>query len=256
MNVDVSYDGPVAILTLDRPERRNAFTMAMRQDIALAFEQLADDGNVRAIILTGAGGHFCSGADTGEMGEPGTVAFLARMRRLHRMIRAIAAIRKPTIAAVDGACVGAGWSLALACDLVIATPDARFAQIFGKIGYAPDAGAIWQLARLIPVMRAKEIVYSARTLDGTEALSLGLVLELVASDALMPRARDLARSLAAGPTLATGMAKAQFGSALSLSLDQFLEQEFLIQPLLATTQDHREGIAAVRDKRPPDFQGC
>lgn len=255
MSVNVSREGSIAIVTLNRPERRNAFTMAMRQDIALAFEQLAEDDSVRGIILTGAGGHFCSGADTGEMGEPGSAAFLARMRRLHRMIRAIASVAKPVIAAVDGACVGAGWSLALACDLVIATPGARFAQIFGKIGYAPDAGAIWQLARLIPVMRAKEIVYSTRTLDGTEALSLGLVLDLVESDALMPHALDLARSLAAGPTLAIGMAKRQFAGALAQSLDQFLDQEFTIQPLLATSDDHREGIAAAREKRAPIFQG-
>jgi 2-(1,2-epoxy-1,2-dihydrophenyl)acetyl-CoA isomerase len=177
------------------------------------------------------------------------------MRWLHRMIRSITAIRKPVIAAVDGACVGAGWSIALACDFVLASPRARFCQSFGRIGYVPDAAAVWQLSRLIGVMRAKEIVYSSRMVEADEALRLGLLLDIVQPQALMDEALTLARSLAAGAPLAIGMAKRQFEAAHTLSLDQFLELEFNMQPLMATTSDHQEGLSAAREKRPPLFEG-
>lgn len=255
MTVRIEKRGSTAIVTLDQPGRANAFTMAMREEIWRAFEGLADDDDARAIILTGAHGQFCSGADTGDMGHQSTAAFLRRMRWLHRMVKAVGGIRKPVIAAIDGACVGAGWSLALACDIAIATPRARFCQSFGRIGYVPDAGAVWQLSRLVGPMRAKEIVYSARMVDAQEALRLGLVLELVESETLMTRALEMAEALAQGPTLATGMAKRQFEVAQALSLDQFLDLEFAMQPLMATTQDHLEGIAAAREKRAPRFKG-
>ena len=253
--IRVERDGAVAIVTLDQPARMNAFTMAMREQLWQAFDQLAEDNETRAIILTGAGGHFCTGADTGDMGSQSSAAFLRRMRWLHRMIRAIAAIRKPVIAAVDGNCIGAGWSLALACDILIASSRARFALSFGRIGYVPDAGAIWQLSRLVGVMRAKEIVYSGRMLGAEEAQRLGLLLDLAEPDALMTTAMERARSLAAGPSIALGMAKRQFDAAHALSLDQFLELEFTMQPLMATTRDHQEGIAAMREKRAPHFSG-
>lgn len=255
MTVTVKVESSVGIVTLDRPDRMNAFTMAMREQIYRVFEQMAEDDAVRAVILTGAGGNFCSGADSGEMGASSSAAFLKRMRWLHRAVRAIATIQKPVIAAVDGTCVGAGWSLALACDLAIATPRARFSQIFRRIGYAPDAGAAWHLARLVGVMRAKEIVYSGRMVEADEALRLGLVLELVESERLLPRAMEIARSLANGPTLALGLAKRQFDAAFSMPFDQFLAHEFSMQPLLATTSDHREGVTAAREKRPPRFTG-
>lgn len=255
MSVRVDRDGPVALVTLDQPARMNAFTMEMREQIWQAFEYLAEDEDIRAIILTGAGGNFSSGADTGDMGSQTTARFLRRMRWLHRMVRSISAIQKPVIAAVDGVCVGAGWSLALACDLIIATPRARFSQSFGRIGYVPDAGAVWQLTRLIGVMQAKDIVYSARMVGAEEAQRLGLVLDLVEPDALLGAARERAQTLAAGPTLAIGLAKRQFEAAASLSLDQYLELEFSMQPLMATTTDHQEGVTAAREKRAPRFTG-
>lgn len=248
------HDG-IAVVTLNRPDRRNAFTMAMRGRIADLFTELADDDTVRAIVLTGAGGHFCAGSDTGEMGRSDTAAFLHRMRLLHRMIRAIAACPKPVIAAVEGNCVGAGWSLALACDMVVAAPSARFCQIFGRIGYIPDAGAIWHLTRLVGPMRAKEIVYSTRMIDAAEALALGLVLDVVLDQPVLDRAVALATDMAKGAPLAQAMAKQLFDTASTQSLDQFLAQEFSVQPMLATTADHHEGIKAAQDKRPPRFTG-
>ncbi|ANI76782.1 MULTISPECIES: enoyl-CoA hydratase/isomerase family protein [Sphingobium] len=255
MTIRAARDGPVAIITIDQPGRMNAFTMEMREQLWRQFEDLAEDDGVRAIILRGEGENFCAGADTGDMGAQSTGAFLRRMRWLHRMIRSITAIRKPVMAAVDGACVGAGWSIALACDFVLATPRVRFCQSFGRIGYVPDAAAVWQLSRLIGVMRAKEIVYSSRMVEADEALRLGLLLDIVQPQALMDEALTLARSLAAGAPLAIGMAKRQFEAAHALSLDQFLELEFNMQPLMATTSDHQEGLSAAREKRPPLFEG-
>jgi 2-(1,2-epoxy-1,2-dihydrophenyl)acetyl-CoA isomerase len=255
MSITLHRDGAVAVVTIDRVAQRNAFTMAMRQDMADAFTALADDEAVHAVVLTGAGGHFCSGADTGEMGRSDTAAFLHRMRMLHRMIRAVTACPKPVIAAVAGNCVGAGWSLALACDMVIAAPDARFSQLFGRIGYAPDAGAIWHLTRLVGPMRAKEIVYSGRMIGAGEALAWGLVLDVVTDRPVLDHAKDLAGSMAQGAPLANAMTKQLFDAAAAQSLEQFLAQEQLVQPLMATTADHREGVAALRAKRPPLFTG-
>lgn len=255
MSITLQRDGSVAVVTIERAAQRNAFTMAMRGEMADAFIMLADDEAVHAVVLTGAGGHFCSGADTGEMGRSDSAAFLHRMRMLHRMVRAIAACPKPVIAAVSGSCVGAGWSLALACDMVVAAPDARFSQVFGRIGYAPDAGAIWHLTRLVGPMRAKEIVYSGRMIGAAEALALGLVLDVVTDRPVLDHAVALARSMAQGAPLANAMARQLFDTASAQSLDQFLAQEQLVQPLLATTADHREGVAALRDKRPPAFTG-
>lgn len=255
MGVTLKREGAVAIVTLDRPDRRNAFTMAMRSEIAALFADLAEEDATRAVVLTGAGGHFCSGADTGDMGRSDTAAFLHRMRLLHRMIRAIAAFPKPVIAAVEGTCVGAGWSLALACDIILAAPDAIFCQIFGRIGFAPDAGAIWHLTRLVGPMRAKEIVYSSRMIDAAEALASGLVLDVVTDRPVLDHAVTLARDMAQGAPLAQAMAKRLFDAAPGQTLDQLLAQEYCVQPMLATTTDHREGVEAMRGGRPPHFTG-
>jgi 2-(1,2-epoxy-1,2-dihydrophenyl)acetyl-CoA isomerase len=227
----------------------------MREQLWAAFEAAAENDAVRAIILAGGGDDFCAGMDVGEMGDGGVGHSLMKIRRLHRITRAIAAIRKPVIAAVDGVCVGAGWSFALACDMVIATPRARFAQIFRNIGLAPDAGAVWQLRQQLGAMRAKEIVYSGRMVPAQEALALGLVLEIVDPDALRARAIALARSFGEGPTLALGMAKRQFEAASAMTLDQFLELECAMQPLMSRSEDHREGVEAFRERRAPRFAG-
>jgi 2-(1,2-epoxy-1,2-dihydrophenyl)acetyl-CoA isomerase len=178
-----------------------------------------------------------------------------RMRRLHRIARAIAELKKPVIAAVDGVCVGAGWSYALACDMVIASDRARFAQVFRNIALVPDAGAVWLLRRQIGAMRAKEMVYSGRMVGAEEALRLGLVLEVTAPDQLLARAQALAASFAQGPTLALGMAKRQFDLAESASFASFLDSEFAMQPTMSQTEDHREGVTAFKEKRTACFTG-
>jgi len=255
MAIELAVDRGVATVTINRPDKKNAINMEMREQLWTAFEQLAEDDAVRAVILTGAGDAFCAGMDVKEMGGGGVATSVAKMRRLHRIARAIAALKKPTIAAVNGVCVGVGWSYALACDIVIAADTARFAQIFRNVGLTPDGGAVWQLRQQIGAMRAKEIVYSGRMVGVDEALALGLVLEKVEGARLLDRARELAESFCAAPTLALGMAKRQFELASSLGFDQFLELEFSMQPLMSRTEDHHEGVAAFKEKRKPAFKG-
>lgn len=255
MTVTISREGAVSIVTLDRAAKKNAITLAMRTELFEAFEHLSEDETVRAVVLHGAGDDFCAGADVGEMGNTPPGDFLIRMRRLHRIVRAVAGLKKPVVAAVDGVAIGAGWSIALACDMVLATPRARFAFSFGRIGYAPDAGAVWHLTQQIGVMRAKDLIYRGRQIDGVRAEELGLVLELVPPETLYERALALATELAAMPPIALAMTKTQFGAVAGMTLDQFLEQELPMQPLLGQTADHREGVAALMDKRPPAFTG-
>jgi 2-(1,2-epoxy-1,2-dihydrophenyl)acetyl-CoA isomerase len=256
MTITVEIENATATVTLNRPDKKNAVSMEMRTLLWEAFERIAEDDAIRAVVLTGAGTDFCSGMDVGEMGSgDGMTGSMMRMRRLHRIGRAIYSLKKPVIAAVSGICVGAGWSYALSADIVLASETARFAQIFRKIALAPDAGAVWLLSQQIGQMRAKEIVYSGRILKADEALRLGLVLEVLPPDALLARAKTMAADFAAGPTLALAQAKRQFQLATTQSYDDFLEYEFSMQPLMTRSEDHHEGITAFKERRPPEFKG-
>ena len=140
MSIDFTIDGGVAVVTINRPEKKNALTFAMRGQVQTVFQQLQDDMNVRVIVFTGAGADFSAGADIGEMGAGGVPGSLLKMRLLHRMVRAVASTNKPVIAAVRGVCIGVSWSMALASDFIIAAEDARFQFAFRHIGLAPDGG--------------------------------------------------------------------------------------------------------------------
>jgi 2-(1,2-epoxy-1,2-dihydrophenyl)acetyl-CoA isomerase len=256
MSVELSIQGAIATVTLNRPEKLNALTMEMRQQLRDHFAALRFNNDVRAIIVTGEGRAFCTGADVGRMQRGGLRAERERMQGgSHTFLRTLHAIEKPVIAAVRGPTVGIGWSIALACDLVVASDTARFSQIFRRIGLAPDGGAIWYLTHRIGLARAKELVFTARFVEAAEALSLGLVNYVVPDAALMAKTQELAEDLAAGPTFAFGMAKKLFHMASTPSYDDFLDLEAFVQPQLDQTEDHHEGVAAFREKRKPNFVG-
>ena len=210
MSVDLTIDGAVAKVVLNRPEKLNALSVEMRERLCDYFARLRFDDQVRVVIVTGAGRGFCSGADVDRMaGQPHDLrADRERMQRGgHTFIRALHAIEKPVIAAVRGPAVGIGWSIALACDLVVASKTARFSQIFRRVGLAPDGGAIWFLTRRIGMAKAKELVFSARFVEAEEALALGLVNQVVEDGELMAKTEELAADLAGAPTFALGLAK-------------------------------------------------
>ena len=256
MPAELTIDGVVATVLLNRPEKLNALDWEMREQLVEHFTRLRFEDAVRAIIVTGAGRGFCSGADVGRMGPRDLRGGRDQLQRGgHAIIRALHAIEKPTIAAVRGPAVGIGWSIALACDLVVAAKTARFSQIFRRLGLAPDGGAIWFLTRRIGMARAKELVFTARFVDSEEALALGLVNRVVEDDELMERTRELAADLAAGPTFAMGLAKKLFHAAAGPSLEDYLDIESLVQPQLHHTEDNAEGIAAFREKRTAKFTG-
>lgn len=187
--------------------------------------------------------------------DGGPADSLDRVRRSHAMIRAWATLDKPLIAAVTGSCIGIGWSLALACDFVVAATDARFRFGFSTLGLAPDGAASMLLVRQIGLMRAKELLYSGRFVSGDEAARLGLAIDAVPAETLEERAAALAASLAKAPPLALSMAKRQLDGAPGQTLEQALALEAAMQPLMQQTQDFAEGVAAMREKRAARFSG-
>jgi len=256
MHVQTTYEGAVATVTLDRPEKMNALTKEMREELIVAFQSLRFNDDVRAVVLTGAGANFCAGADIDRMAEDDLRARRDRLQSLSQTyMRILHGIEKPVIAAVRGHAVGIGMSLVLGCDIVLASDNARFGQTFRRIGYAPDGGGIWFLTRRLPMNIAKELVFTGRVFDAAEAHRLGLVNHVVPDAELGERAAAMAADMAEGPTFALGLSKKLFHVAAGPSLEDFLEVEAFVQPTLGATKDHKEGVAAFREKRRPKFTG-
>jgi 2-(1,2-epoxy-1,2-dihydrophenyl)acetyl-CoA isomerase len=255
MSIDVTRDGAVAIVTINRPERKNSITMEMRHSFQPVFQNLADDVEVRAIILRGAANDFSAGADIGEMGQDGVRGSMLKARVLARMVRGVAYTNKPVIAAVQGVCIGMSFALALACDFVIAAEDARFQFAFRHIGLALDGGAGWLLERHVGVMRAKEIAYSGRFVSGAEAAEYGFALEALPAAKVQARALELAQSFTAAPTLALSQIKRQFDANPGQSLNDALDFEAAVQALMVNTEDFKEGGRSFKEKRKPVFKG-
>ncbi len=256
MSIEVSIEGAAAIVTINRPERRNAITLAMRREFHDVFQSLQDDNEVRAIVLTGAGKDFSAGADVGEIGAGGVQGNLNNARTRSRMVRSIAHTQKPLIAAVEGVCVGMAFAMALASDFIICANDARFQFAFRHIGLAMDAGAGWLLERHVGVMRAKEIAYTGRFVRGEEAAKLGFALEAVEPGEALVRARAFADDLARAPTLALSEMKRQFAASPGQTFDEALEYETAVQALMTWTEDFAEGATAFREKRKASYRGA
>lgn len=255
MLIETTIHAGIACVKLNRADKKNAMLLEMRDGLAQIFESLNDRDDVRAVVLTGAGTDFCAGADVSEMGKGGLNGSLFRARHMQRLMRSIARLQKPAICAVRGVSVGMGFSMALACDVVIASDTARFAQIQRRIALPPDAGAVWFLTRYLGLAKAKELVFSGRMVAATEALELGLVARVVADADLDARAMALAHDYAEGPTHAFAFAKRMFDVAPSITLDAFLDHEASMVPLSVTAEDFKEGTRAFLEKRKPVFTG-
>jgi 2-(1,2-epoxy-1,2-dihydrophenyl)acetyl-CoA isomerase len=249
-------DGPVATLTLDRPEALNALTVAVKVGLREALVAIAADRSVRVVILTGAGRGFCAGQDLAERDLPDAAPLDVELReRYNPIIRALRSMGQPVIAAVNGVAAGAGASLAFACDLRIAAAEARFVLAFGKIGLVPDSGATWFLPRLVGAARAADIALVGDPISAEEALRIGLVSKVVPADELMTEARSLAESLAASAPLALALTKSALERAATIDLETALEGEAKLQGIAGASTDHAEGLAAFREKRAPRFTG-
>jgi 2-(1,2-epoxy-1,2-dihydrophenyl)acetyl-CoA isomerase len=255
MSIELTTDGGIATITLQRPEKKNAMLLAMRDALADVCERINDTPQIRAVVLTGAGSDFCAGADIGEMGMGGLNGSFLRARHMHKVIRALARVQKPLVCATRGVAVGMGFSMALASDLIVASETTRFSQIQRKIALPPDAGGAWFLVRHLGVARAKELAFSARMLGAEEALRLGLVHKVVPDGALMDEALALAHEFADAPTIALGLAKRMYDVAPTLTLDEFMDLEGSMLPLAVQADDFKEGTQAFKDKRAAQFTG-
>ena len=251
--VEVTRDGAVQTITLNRPEVFNAFNRALHAALRDALKE-ARDPEVRAVVVTGAGRGFCAGQDLKEFGEAGDIGASLRAT-YHPNVLAIRALEKPVIAAVNGACAGAGLSFACACDFRIASDVASFVPGFIGIGLVPDAGGTFFINRLLGPSRAFEWMSSNRKLTAAEAYAWGLVSEVVEADALAPRAAEIAAYYAAMPTRAIGMTKRLFDHAGTATLEEQLELEAQLQAAATRGDDFREGVAAFLEKRAPSFTG-
>jgi len=248
----------VATLTLNRPEAKNAMGDELKAALGEAVPRVAADPAVRAVVLTGAGGAFCAGGDLRAMQEArprmDTIGWRKRLTDLQPSIRALLELDKPLIAAVDGPAFGAGFSLALMADFVLATPRARFCMSFMRVGLVPDYAAMYTLPRVVGVQRARELILSAREVRADEALRLGIAMELHAPEQLLDRAQALARSFTGASPLAVSLVKREIGMALAHDLGTTLAAESDHQALCFQSTPHVQAVQAFLDKQPAAFQ--
>jgi enoyl-CoA hydratase/carnithine racemase len=247
----VEREGPIAVLTMNMPERRNALGVKMRAAFVDALEEIEADRTVRAAVVTGAAGVFSSGGDLSGMEADGLDAARERMRRTHKMIRLMIHARLPLIAAVEGWCVGAGLSVLCACDHAVAAGDALFRAPFARVGLIPDLGLLHTLPQRVGFGRARELLLFGETMDARRAHEIGLVDRLCAPGEALVEAKKRALAVAELAPLSLALTKA----ALAEGLEQALATERELQSALFMTADHAEGKRAFLEKRAPVFRG-
>lgn len=257
--IKVAEENGIVTITLNRPERLNALVDHMRRDLAEALEEAGSDPTVRVVIITGAGRAFCAGGDVkfmAELVERGDSEEFARLLGAsRRVILAIRHMNKPVIASINGAASGAGFNLALACDLRIASSDATFAQSFVKIGFHPDWGGTYFLPRMLPSNIVCELFFLGEAIDAQKAFQLGLMNRVVAPEELEAESRKLAERLRDGAAVSIAAAKLAVYAAKHESLETMLQYEVDAQLRCFESEDAREGLRAFLEKRPPKFTG-
>ena len=253
-------DDGVATLTLDRPERKNPLTFDSYAELRDLFRDLQYAGDVHAIVVTGAGGNFCSGGDVHEIIGPLTKMSMPEMLAFTRMtgdfVKAMRNCPQPIIAAIDGICAGAGAMIALASDLRYGTAAAKVAFLFTRVGLAGcDMGACTLLPRLVGQGRASDLLYSGRSLGGGEGLAWGFFNKLCAADTLLSEAQAMAKTIAVGPAFAHGMTKKMLHQEWNMGLDEAIEAEAQAQAICMQTRDFTRAFEAFAAKKKPRFEG-
>ena len=250
-----AHEGPIAILTLNRPASLNSFTRQMHRDLWAALDEVEADRSIRALVLTGAGRAFCAGGDLGYLnGIESLAAKRSFINRVGDVARRITMLPKPVIAKVNGVTAGAGVNLMLACDLVYAVDTARFGESFAKVGLIPDCGGLFFLPRTVGTLKAKELMFTADLISAAEAEKLGMVNHLCPAEKLGDAVAAMAKRLAASAPLSISLIK-QYVNQPGLTLDDVLAAEAVAQPLCMGSADCAEGIAAFQEKRAPKFTG-
>jgi 2-(1,2-epoxy-1,2-dihydrophenyl)acetyl-CoA isomerase len=257
--IDIERQDGLVTLTFNRPEKKNALNRASWNELRDALDDIARNPDDRAVMLTGAGGNFSSGADLSVDDGEGTVdpsmPIVSEMRTVGDIILRLHRLPIPTLAKVDGVAVGVALGIALGCDLVVASDRARLIEIFPKRGLSLDGGNSWLLPRLIGIQKAKELAFFGDTVSGTDAAAMGLVNRVVPADELDAVAAEWARRLASGPTAALSLTKRMLNSSFEMTMDQALEEEARSQHIVYTTKDMREAMRAFFEKRDPAFRG-
>jgi len=255
----VKLDAGVLSVTLNRPEKLNAFNPAMHEELRAALARAENEDAVRALLLTGTGRGFCAGQDLSERNVgPGAAPIdlaVSIGSDYNPLVRRLRALPKPVVCAVNGVAAGAGANLALACDVVLAARSASFIQSFSRVGLIPDSGGTWMLPRLVGVARAMGLALLGDKLTAQEAESWGLIWKAVDDGALASYALEIAQQLAAGPTRGYGLIKRAMQASTENSLDAQLELERDLQREAGFSADYREGVAAFMQKRQPVFKG-
>jgi 2-(1,2-epoxy-1,2-dihydrophenyl)acetyl-CoA isomerase len=247
----VEVDNGVGTITLARPEALNALNLQLKADLAAAIAAIAADERVRVVVLTGEGRAFCAGGDVKEMdAQRSAHEQRARVLKVLQTIALpLARMPKPVVAAVNGPAYGAGFSLALCADVVIASEHAVFSLAFVRVGLIPDLGALYFLPRVVGLNRAKELVFTGAQLTAREAADLGIVNRVVPADEVMSAANELGEELAAGPPVAHALSKRLLDQALHVSLEDMAQLEASAQALAQSAPGHAEGVAAFLDRR-------
>jgi 2-(1,2-epoxy-1,2-dihydrophenyl)acetyl-CoA isomerase len=256
--IDIQRAGGTAILTMNRPEQRNALDHPMREAFAAAVTEMRDDAAVRAVVLTGAGGHFCAGGDVKVLAEQQNQKAdmfegRERIRKIHRWFDELVDLEKPVIAAVDGVAFGAGLSLALCADFVLASPGAKFCCAFARLGFVPDMGSMYLLPRAIGLSRAKDLVFTGRVIGAPEAKEIGLVHQ-VCEQELLPSALEFAQRFHAAPTQALGVAKSVMNYAFESDRHSVYAQEAMAQAICRESEFHKEAVRRFLTKEAPIYQ--
>lgn len=256
----VKRDGPVQIITLNRPEVMNALTYGMVRGLGDLLEEAQVDDSIRAVVITGAGKAFSTGADLTGKGSAREDAYKPLGMRIttfgySRMITAMWSLEKPVIGAINGTVAGAACNFALSCDFVLAADTAKFIQVFVRRGLVADAGGTYFLPRLVGLPRAKELMLLGDDLPAARAAEIGLIYKVVPADNLMEEAMALASRLASGPTRAIGMIKGMLNKSFESDLLTALDREASLQGIATSTGDVVEGVTSFLEKRPPEFKG-
>ena len=246
----------VATLTLNRPEKYHSFIREMALDLQEKLDLCENDNNIRAIVITGTGKAFCAGQDLGEAIDPNGPELQKIVNEHYNpIIRQIRNIEKPIIAAVNGVAAGAGASIALCCDIIIAKEGAVFVQAFSKIGLVPDSGATFFLPRLIGFQKATALMMNADPITATEAERLGMIYKVVEESKFEDEIQSFSEKLAKMPTKGIGLTKKLLNQSMRNSLEKQLDEEEVAQTIAGKTNDYKEGVSAFLEKRKPNFKG-